>query len=105
MKTILTPLACLPSLGPIIRFISDKLKQLRKYMDTPKRDPRSLVTRSSEVITVLPRYQTQNWDNGRHTSSHSSAEIEMEAKAPKIAKGVHVLGMVETIESALEMRS
>ena len=83
MKAILTSLACLPSLRPIISFISDKLKQLRKYTSTPRRDPRSLVTRSSELVTVLPLFRTQNRDYGRHTTSHLSAEVDMEANDSK----------------------
>ena len=83
MKAILTPLACLSSLRPITSFISDKLKQVRKHTSTPKRDPRSLVTRSREIVTVLPLFQTPNWDDGRHTNSHSSADMDMEVKAPE----------------------
>ncbi|KAM0804383.1 hypothetical protein BDR22DRAFT_885642 [Usnea florida] len=77
--------ACLPSLRPITSYISDKLK-LRKHTNTPKRDLRLLVTRSSAVITVLPLFKTQNRDHGRHSNSHSSAETEVEAKAPESPK-------------------
>ena len=103
IKAILSSLACLPSLRPITTFIFNKLKQLRKHTSTPKRDPRPLVTMSSKVTTILPLFQTQNWDDGHRSSFHSSSVMEMEAKASESPKETGCSKYVETVDSAFQM--
>ena len=113
MIIFLSPLACLPSLRPILSFISDKLKLLRLRKSTHKRGSKLLmdmlpVRKQAEPIS--PISSRQSWNDEPHPMLDSSVFTEIDSnalRAPELdaeAPGPHVLE-VETVEPALELES
>lgn len=103
--------ACLPSLRPILSFISGKLKLLRKRKSTHKRGSKLLMDMlpvRKSVSPVSPLSRRQSWNNEPYPMLDSSVVTELEAntlRAPELdaeAPGPHVLE-IETVEPVLEM--
>ncbi|KAF6237360.1 hypothetical protein HO173_004250 [Letharia columbiana] len=99
--------ACLPSLRPIVAFISDKFKQLCKRKSTHTKGLKLLMgtLRPSDTATVLPLSSKKSWDDGHHPILDSSFVVEMEAIAPHFeakAPGRWV-SEVEAVEPAVAM--
>lgn len=106
--------ACLPSLGPVLSFISEKLELLRKRKSTHKRGFNFLMgllpASKSAPTSVIPLSRRQSWSDGPNPMLDSSAIVEAEARnarAPELeadAPGPHTLE-IGTVESILEMYS
>ena len=101
IKSSRLSLACLPSLRPILSFISAKFKQLRKHESTHKRGSKLLMDMlpagKSPSSPVLPLSRKQSWNDGQHPMPDSSAVVEVEAMNPRTpeldaeAPGPHIL--------------
>ncbi|KAM0799244.1 hypothetical protein BDR22DRAFT_324926 [Usnea florida] len=105
--------ACLPSLRPILSFISDKLKLLRDRKSTHKRGSKLLMDMlpvGKPASPVSPVSSRQSWNVEPHPLLDSSIVTELEANTPRApeldaeAPGSHILE-IETVEPALEMGS
>lgn len=100
MRVAFLLLACLPSLRPVGKLISDKFKQLRKHKIMHKRSSKSLTDKLNpgNATTVLPLSKKKNWWDGQRSMLDSSSMIEMEAKAPGCSDSE-----IETIEPAFHI--
>lgn len=106
--------ACLPSLGPILPFVSEKLKLLRNRKSTHKRGSQLLMdilpARKPASSPILPLSRKQSWSDGPNPMLDSSTIVEMEAKNPRApeldaeAPGPHILE-IGTLEPVLKMES
>ena len=126
----MSPPACLPSLGPIITFISTKIAQIRQRKSTHKRGSKLLrdmlpVFRVAVPSPTLPPTREPSWSDGPNPMLDSLPIVEAEAN-PRIreldaeAPGPHILEMgtlvptselgtkepaweMETVERAIEL--
>ena len=111
---LLLLLACLPSLGPIVSYISKQLDRLRKRKNTHKRGTQLLMhilpAGRPASLPVPPLSRKPSWNDGPNPMLDSSAIVEAEARNPQApeldaeAPGPHIL-KIETLESVLEMES
>lgn len=114
LRPSLSSLACLPSLGPVLPFVSEKLKLLRNRRSTHKRGSQLLMdmlpARKSASPPVLPLSRQQSLSDEPIPMLDSSIIVEMAAKHPRApeldaeAPGPHILE-IGTLEPVLKMES
>ncbi|KAM0798769.1 hypothetical protein BDR22DRAFT_934515 [Usnea florida] len=106
--------ACLPSLGPIVSYVSKQIHRLRKRKTTHKRGTQLLMDMLPAgrpvSLPVPPLSRKPSWSDGPNPMLDSSAILEVEARNPQApeldaeAPGPHILE-IETLEPVLEMES
>ena len=96
-------LACLPSLGPVTTFVSDKLRQLPARKSTRKHNVGSLAKASRKVDApiVLRLSKIESWDDGPRSTLDSSFVTDMETKVlpTEMNATKNWISKVETVES------
>ena len=85
--------ACLPSLGPIVTFISAELVQLFKRKSTHERGFKLLMSMLPTFVTgeisgpsILPLTRNPSWGDGPNPLLDSIPNVEAEAVAPNLAE-------------------
>ena len=103
MYAVSSTLACLPSLGPVITFVSDKFRQLRASKSMRENNVGSLAKASRKVDApiVLPLSKIESWDNGPRSTLDSYFVMDMETKVLSVEMNAtkNWISKVETVES------